>query len=186
MRPLTLLVAILVPVSLVTTVTVGARPLEKELPPKGKACFERLYDAAHLAAHPKQEVTRIAVTHDRTGETGSEKDAPLYLEVEINVRGKADNFRLGGFCAVQGQALLCTPEWDAGTFTVQAAAGGGLTVTNNKMVFNPDNFDAEEVAPGAITLKGDDKVWKLSPGGPQCGKQDSSAPTPAAKVPNPR
>lgn len=31
----------------------SARPLERELPPKAKACWSKVYDEGHLKAHPK-------------------------------------------------------------------------------------------------------------------------------------
>src|SRR5690349_16150923 len=37
-------------------------PLPSHLPLKTEACFGRVYDAAHLAAHPKQRVTSFHLT----------------------------------------------------------------------------------------------------------------------------
>ena len=40
-----------------------ARPLERELPLKRDACWERTYDDAHLRANPQQKVTKIRLVH---------------------------------------------------------------------------------------------------------------------------
>lgn len=169
-----------------TAGTLAARPLEKELPPNRAACFERIYDAAHLTAHPRQEVTRIQLSQEASTDAKPGEEEQLFLSVEINVRGKPGPYVLGGFCKAQGKGLLCEPEWEAGSFKVEAAPDGTLLVTNNSMTFNPHGYDAEEVAPGAIQLKGDDRAWKLSRGGPQCGKADGAPSTAPVNVPNPR
>lgn len=184
MRRHTVIAALLIAATPLATATLAARPLEKELPLKGAACFERIYDAAHLNAHPMQQVMQIRLMHERGADAKPEAEEPLYLSIEITVRGNAEVYRLGGLCEPQGKGVLCTPEWEAGSFFVEAVADGALMVTNKSMMFNPNNFDAEEVAPGAIQLRGDDRAWKLFPGGPQCGSVDK--PTPATAVPTPR
>jgi hypothetical protein len=170
-----------------TTVTIGAlaaRPLEKELPPKGTACFERIYDAAHLNAHPMQQVTHITLIHEPSADAKPEAEEPLYVSIEITVRGNAEIYALGGRCEPQGNGLLCAPSWEAGSFLVEPSADGTLMVTNKSMMFNPSNSAAEEVAPGALQLKGDDKAWKLFRGGPECGTADK--PVSTEPVPTPR
>jgi hypothetical protein len=181
MRRHTVIAALLIAATPLAATTLAARPLEKELPPKASACFERIYDSEHLNAHPMQQVTRITLIHERGADAKPEAEEPLYVSIEITVRGNAEVYRLGGLCEPQGKGVRCTPEWEAGSFLVEAVADGALLVTNKSMMFNPDNSAAEEVAPGAIQLRGDDRAWKLFPGGPQCGSVDK--PTPATAAP---
>lgn len=150
--------------------TLSAWPMQKQFPTNRSTCYERIYDDAHLAKHPKQDVTRITLTFQPDTENiQTEEKYKLRLDIDIEVRGKKDIYTLGGFCQTATKGVLCTPEWDAGTFSVVAEKDGALLVTNHNMTFNPSNYDAEDIAPNAIQLKGDDKAWRLSPGGKHCG-----------------
>jgi hypothetical protein len=157
----------------VFTAPLLARPLESELPPKTPACYERIYDAAHLAAHPKQEVTRIRLVH--TGQ--SAPNEVMFLTIDIAVRGKREVYSLGGVCEADGRGLNCTPEWNAGTFRVEASQDGSLLVTNRSMLFNPSNYAAEEPAPNAIKLEGDDRTWRLQRTGEKCSNWPEAGPS---------
>lgn len=44
--------------------------------PDAKACFERVYDAAHLAKNPRQTVTRIRISVNREPIPGSTVTTP--------------------------------------------------------------------------------------------------------------
>ena len=59
----------------------------------GKPCYARVYDAAHLKAHPKQTVRRIEIDFD-TGERTDEK------------KNNAEDFQAG-----IGFMLKRSPEW---------------------------------------------------------------------------
>ena len=99
-----------------------ARPLESELPQKRAACWERVYDAAHLGSHPQQKVARIRLVHlpanwPEAGQGG------VYVGLYINLRqrvkpGQTFDYQLGGFCKASGQGLRCVPEWEAGSWRV--------------------------------------------------------------------
>lgn len=139
----------------------AARPLEDELPLQGEACWQRIYDAAHLKAHPKQKVAHIRLAH-----RGNSEDGTLYLSLDMNLRkrtntGKFD-YVLGGYCKPSGTSLTCTPEWDAGTFSIEKGPKKTLLIHNHHMVVNPSNYDAEDIADKAVDLsKSDDATWML-------------------------
>ena len=151
-----------------------ARPLERELPPKANACWERSYDAAHLASHPRQKVARIRLLHSprnwQPGEGGS-----LYVMLYFNLRGRVNpgqsfDYQLSGFCKTAGQGLRCVPEWDAGSWRIERGPNGALDIRNAGITANPNPYDAEEVADDAVSLpaKPDDGLWRLSPASGRC------------------
>lgn len=145
----------------------SARPLEKEIPVSGSVCYERIYDAAHLKAHPKQEVTRFKL--DLTSNRQENGEEMISAIAEISVKGKSAPYDLSAVCKPKGSGLNCIPEWDAGTYSITRDGDGSLLVTNNKMIFNPYDYDTEDQADGAITLRGDDKAWRLYTNSP-CAK----------------
>jgi hypothetical protein len=144
-----------------------ARPLERQLPPSRMACWQRSYDAAHLARHPEQKVLRIRLVHPADDDIG-----PTFMELQIDLVGRRTAYKLSGFCTARGQGLDCRPEWDAGSWRVEAGPGDTLDVVNGGLVLNPDSYVAEERAPDAVALPAapDDRRWRLSrlPDGTAC------------------
>ncbi len=64
-----------------------------------KACFERTYDAAHLARNPKQATTRIRISVSRETIPGSVGVPPVaFIRVELTRRGDAQIRRAIGWC----------------------------------------------------------------------------------------
>jgi hypothetical protein len=149
--------------------TVAARelPLKAELPPDRKACWERTYDAAHLAAHPRQQVKRIRLIHS-PGDWLRE-DGRLGVDLQVNVRGprtgpNAMDYSVFGFCRSSRGGLSCRPEWNAGAWRIERGQGGSLVVRNESSIaFNPDGYAAEEVSENAVRIRAepDDKAWRL-------------------------
>lgn len=150
------------------TSAAAARPLEAEFPKTGDSCWERVYDDAHLAAHPKQRVTRVQLHHlgSRWSDGGADG---FYLLLGVNLRkrlGPPDDdidFKLGGMCLAKGAGLICRNGWDAGVFRVDRS-GDGLVVTNGGgIIANPSSYDSEDVADNAVKVpaKPDDRSWRL-------------------------
>ncbi len=138
----------------------AANPLESELAAMSNSCWERTYDAAHLKAHPKQLVTKIRLS------TEVQDDGNIYASLGINLRqdqGRKFDYSAFAPCQAKGAALSCPSEWDAGAFSLEKAKGG-LLVRNKDLIVNPSNYDAEDVAPNAVSLgKSDDAAWLLMP-----------------------
>ncbi|MCZ8183918.1 MAG: hypothetical protein O9322_13170 [Beijerinckiaceae bacterium] len=66
--------------------------------PDARACFERVYDAAHLARNPSQTVTRIRVSVSREPIPESTVTTPRdYLRIELTRRGDPEIRRAIGF-----------------------------------------------------------------------------------------
>jgi hypothetical protein len=62
--------------------------------PDAKACFERAYDAAHLAKNPRQTITRIRLSVNREPIPGSTVTTPRdYLRIELTGRGDPETHR---------------------------------------------------------------------------------------------
>jgi hypothetical protein len=160
---------------LLATGPAWARPLERELPPAKAACWERVYDAAHLASHPQQKVARIRLVHlpQNWSETGQ---GGFYVALYVNLRQRAKvdqsfDYQLGGICKAAGQGLRCVPEWEAGSWRIERGPNGALDIRNGGIIANPNPYDAEEIADGAVKIpaKPDDGLWRLSPAAGPCG-----------------
>jgi hypothetical protein len=151
-----------------------ARPLEGELPPKRAACWERRYDAAHLAAHPRQKVSRIRLVHlpnDWKAEPSRGFYVVLYISLRQRVKATSDyDYQLSGFCKPRGQGVRCVPEWEAGSWRIERGPQGTLDIRNGGIVANPNPYDAEEIADGAVSIPAqpDDGVWRLKPALGEC------------------
>jgi hypothetical protein len=67
--------------------------------PDANACFERIYDAAHLAKNPAQTVTRIRISVSREPMPDSTVTTPRdYLRLELTRRGDGETRRAIGLC----------------------------------------------------------------------------------------
>lgn len=152
----------------------GARPLESELPPKRAACWERSYDAAHLAARPLQKVSRIRLVH-LPDDWKAEPSRGFYVVLYINLRQRAKaasdyDYQISGFCKPRGQGVRCVPEWEAGSWHIERGPDGALDIRNGGIIANPNPYDAEEIADDAVRIpaKPDDGVWRLMPAAGAC------------------
>ncbi len=65
---------------------------------EAKACFERVYGAAHLARNPAQTVTRIRISVSRDAILGPGAAPSDFLRVEIARRGEAQVRRAIAWC----------------------------------------------------------------------------------------
>lgn len=138
-----------------------ANPLEKSLAADGSTCWERVYDAAHLKSHPRQQVVKIRLSTD------VQDDGTIVAALGMNLRKRIGDPRLDyattGFCKARGAGIVCTPEWESGTFTIERGKGETVLVRNGGLIMNPAAHAAEEIAPGAIDLgKTDDASWRLN------------------------
>jgi hypothetical protein len=107
-------------------------------------CWERVYDAAHLAAHPEQTVTAFRIGREPPGVPS----APGQLLMELRVTFRAEDGRRDGpeaeaiaYCRPAEDRLDCSLEGDAGVFGI-AAQGRDILVTVGErgMGFETDEF----------------------------------------------
>lgn len=67
--------------------------------PDAKACFERIYDAAHMAKNPSQTITRIRISVSREPMPDSTVTTPRnYMRMELTRRGDIAVRRAIGLC----------------------------------------------------------------------------------------
>lgn len=118
-----------------------------------EACFSRSYDAAHLAAHSKQMVKRIAVL--KTKESKLSDDYPAYkLSFLVELRdGKQVEKKTD--CSPDNYAYTCThdPQLDTQRDFYLTRAGGNDIMLRDRRGVLPKLFGVE--------LGADDRLFKL-------------------------
>lgn len=125
--------------------------------PGADSCYARRYSADHLAGHPAQRVTQIAISPDFAS-----ADPFLGVHLTLDLRGVPGGaFETYASCENEGgETLYCSMEGDAGGFQITPARKGGIliTVSSLGMTFENDT--------GFATLErnsGDDRSFILPP-----------------------
>ena len=124
--------------------------------PDRTACFERAYDAAHLAAHPGQKVRRMRAVY-------TVADGEVQVHLDVWLRDDPIHYSMYADCAPDGAGRRCATELDAGFWRVEATADGGLRVGNGEFWINPDAADSQEPLPEGrrLAVLPDDHEWLL-------------------------
>ena len=144
---------------------------EKILPPEpgGKACWRRVYDAKHLAAHPQQKVTevtfflRVSAYDAGDGYVFKNPDHIVYnFANSLKRRGNKRALAIGGDC-LGDNAVECVVDCDGGGVTIdKLLSGDGLSITldSDGIAFGGDCSTTRGtwVRPGS-----DDTVFHLDP-----------------------
>lgn len=131
------------------------------------ACFVRHYDAAHLKAHPQQNVTDMLVLVDSAWD--EENQSRNYsLTLGSNFRGVDRQFQSYGGCSgtVEGQKLGCYIDCDGGAIDVRFKDANSILVDipYGARLENPDSTLEEPGAdiPEKAQFGPDDKTFLLS------------------------
>jgi hypothetical protein len=96
-----------------------ALPAQAQTIPPG-SCYLRDYSDSHLAKHPEQTVTLIALGP----ETGAdEADAPI-LRLAVQKRGSREIFRGVAYCDGWRSPMSCMMEGDMGLFRLERTKDG--------------------------------------------------------------
>lgn len=132
-------------------------------PPPLAGCYERIYDAAHLAQHKGQLVTRVTLTvaapsAEETSDNGDRIVADGVLKMWT--RGRSKSFDSLGACRAAGKGLMCLGSLsaaeadtcnskrdgvrdcridptDAGSFTVEGRPDGVLVSIPTRLELVP-------------------------------------------------
>lgn len=125
----------------------------------GAPCFSRTYDAAHMDAHPAQQVTMIVISADTEDMAHDTTDDRLLL-VDVITRDHKVPYSGIGYCAATSTGLACLLEGDAGRFTLTGQDGRlRLDVGKDGLIFEGET--------DFLTLQGDqgdDRVFLLDAG----------------------
>jgi hypothetical protein len=117
-------------------------------------CYIRQYDAAHLARHPEQTVTQIALYPSALSyDPGFE-----LLELFVRVTGTNLEYHATAYCDRSADRWDCGLEGDAGSFILTGEKPGLLRLTLNR-----DGISFEG-AQDFLTLhgdRGDDRVFLI-------------------------
>ncbi len=152
-------------------------PLPQQFPLSTEACYGRVYDAQHLASHPKQRVTSFHLFRDfspdqnaeipaqpveelraRDGDNGS-----IALSAYVRLRDKRGVYS-NGFSCQRGEkgGVYCYIDCDGGSFDLKPS-GDALLLDNKGFVVvggcgasDEDEGKNENVLPGA-----DDRQFRL-------------------------
>lgn len=135
---------------------VAAQSPTDRLFPVPSTCYARSYSADHLAKHPQQRVTKMALVQDR------QAGGPfLNLWVRVTLRGAAGGEAEAlASCENTSSVLYCTMEGDAGGFQIEEAKGGAVLVSVSSLGMG---FETDS---GFVTLdrtSGDDRSFLLRP-----------------------
>jgi hypothetical protein len=143
-----------------------------------EACFGRVYDAAHLKAHPKQKVTSLHVlrsleerreaenwTPDARAEAirSFREEGQASVTAFVNFRDKKGTFHNSLTCDKETAAgMTCLIECDGGSFRLNRSGANSVMLNNNGFVLI--GGCGEEVEEGQIrhfSPGADDKVFRL-------------------------
>ncbi len=119
-------------------------------------CWRRVYDNAHLAAHPEQMVVEIAFGPSSTliGDAAGH----VAYNLEVRLRGQDWPAFALAMCA-PGKGMGCVLEGDAGQFTIEPDGRSIL------LRVGADGLWLE--GPGGLfelsSIRGDDRLFRLDP-----------------------
>ncbi len=128
------------------------------------ACFIRRYTKAHLASHPKQNVTDMLLYVNK-----QEGTDPYYsLNMQVNFRQLKKPFQVAGSCS-QGSdgkhALSCGIDCDGGALAVRVKNETSVLVDipDSVRVYDPSSSDDASDAdlPKGARFGEDDKLFRL-------------------------
>jgi hypothetical protein len=130
------------------------------------ACYTRAYDAAHLKAHPKQNVTdmMLLVSSLVDPDNGRQYSA----DIGVKFRSTPTQFQADSGCSISDDgksALNCPIDCDGGQIDVRLRDASSLLVSipDGAQTWDPNNPDAEPdaAANNGAHFGADDKLFRL-------------------------
>jgi hypothetical protein len=128
------------------------------------ACFLRHYTKAHLASHPKQNVTDMIVYVGK--DEGS--DHNYSVSMQVNFRQLRKPFQVSGFCGVDAngkKTLSCGIECDGGHIDVRVKSDMSLLIEipEHARIFDPADLESDDRAevPDKARFGADDKIFRV-------------------------
>lgn len=110
--------------------------------PGGVACYASSYDAAHLAAHPRQKVVEIELDFDaREAESEGNRPSRFVAGLGVRIKGKKDWYTNSLFCNERALGGVdCSLEGDGGAFTLQPSGDGLEMRLDREIAIEGDDF----------------------------------------------
>lgn len=132
------------------------------------SCYAHNYDAAHLARHPRQTVTRLALNYlPENADSKPNTPARFELGFGFELKGHDGYYDGNAVCTTKGSGFDCSLEGDDGSFRLTPTGGGlRLSVVNRGGTdANADqiNVEGSDDFGGFGRPGGDDLVFDLSP-----------------------
>ncbi len=123
-----------------------------------EACFNRVYDAAHLAAHPQQKVRHIRLTAQPNGR------GAITAGLNVWLRGSGVRYAAYAFCRFESGRTTCRSEFDDRVWGIRQENAKTVRIENGGIWVNPWDYDAEDRSERGTRLKTepDDESWLLS------------------------
>ena len=116
----------------------------------GRPCYARMYDAAHLKAHPRQTVSAIEVGFDpKDAESDGNSPAKFVLRFGFQLKGSHKWYGDAAYCAVKGTHFYCYLDADGGEFNLTPHGDalrldvinrGGIDAGNNQINVEDEDF----------------------------------------------
>ena len=134
------------------------------------ACFTRHYDAAHLKAHPQQNVTDMKLLADSPYDGEADPARTYSLTMGINFRTLKKQFQAYGGCDgtdTAQKSLNCYIDCDGGSITVRPKDANAILVDipTGASVYDPDappDADPDTGVPPKAEFATDDKTFLLA------------------------
>ena len=137
------------------------------------ACFARAYSAEHMANHPRQKVTDIAVTYrplrafdgmepeQQWDENGGEPI--IYATIAVKVKGVSETLLGAVVCGHAAGRLECGLDEDAGTFTLTQSDAGMRLENQGRIMVVPatSNMGLDEDRTVTIDARDDHSLFIL-------------------------
>lgn len=123
--------------------------------PSDASCYLRHYTGAHLAKHPNQLVTDIAIGP----EPGSFEADVLVVRMQVSLRDHPEILQTAAYCENTGGTLSCGLEGDGGWFQMERTPKGARVMVGRDGLFF-------EGARGFVHIGGgdsDDDVFLMPP-----------------------
>ena len=142
--------------ALVASQALAESPIERFFPGKS-GCYVRNYTAKHLASHPKQRVTGIAVIAE-----ASIADPMIGLWTAVDLRGvPGGSYEALAYCEpVSADALRCGMEGDAGSYTLSPSKDGAILIEVGPYGMS---FEGDQGFATLESQSGDDRSFILYP-----------------------
>lgn len=110
--------------------------------PGGVACYARGYDAAHLAAHPRQKVVEIELDFDaREAESEGNRPSRFVVGLGVRLKGKKDWYTNSMLCNERAMGgVACSLEGDGGQLDLQPSGDGLEMRLTSEISIEGDDF----------------------------------------------